>query len=194
MDDASREAKAILDKADIEFAFIREEGIQEAEALRKAAKKGKCQEDLLCNQAKLISLEEFRARSEILGRKEEVLKGILSQIQREFFSLSGRSDYPEVLKKLIRHAISYLKGEGSMFVCRLNSGDWSLLPASIFRELGKEMKKDISLDKTSVDIVGGVIVLRNDLRVLYDNSLEAIFERNRQQMRCMAAECIFGKE
>ena len=55
------------------------------------------------------------------------------------------------------------------------------------------MDKLLLLDKSTVDIMGGVIVFRSDLRVFYDNSLEAIFERNRQQMRCMAAEYIFEK-
>ena len=50
------------------------------------------------------------------------------------------------------------------------------------------------MDTMSADIVGGVIVFRTDLRVLYNNSLEAIFERNRQQIRRIAAECIFGRE
>jgi vacuolar-type H+-ATPase subunit E/Vma4 len=69
-----------------------------------------------------------------------------------------------------------------------------LLPSSTLKELGKKTDKVISLDETPADIVGGVIAFRSDLRVLYDNSLEAVFERNRQRMRCLAAECVFGDE
>ena len=47
------------------------------------------------------------------------------------------------------------------------------------------------IHKNPEDIAGGVIVFRSDLRVFYDNCLEAIFERKRAQLRCMAAECIF---
>ena len=67
------------------------------------------------------------------------------------------------------------------------------MSSSFFKEIGKEAEADVSLDKVPIESVGGVIVFRSDLRVSYDNSLEAIFERNRQQMRCMAAEYIFGK-
>jgi vacuolar-type H+-ATPase subunit E/Vma4 len=138
-------------------------------------------------------MAEFRARSEILQRKEEVLKRVILRVQQDFFSITGRSDYPDILKKLIIDALRCLKREGIEFVCRLNPRDQSLLPASVFKDIGKEAKADVSLDKIPIESVGGVIVFRSDLRVSYDNSLEAIFERKRQQMRCMAAEYIFGK-
>jgi len=194
MEDASREAKAILDKARIESAFIREEGIQKAEELKKTARRSKDHTDLSCHQAKLISLEEFRARSEILSRKEEIIKEVLLQIREEFFSLPERGDYPGIMRKLIVHALGHLKADGEAFLCRVRAGDRALLGHDFLDALGRELDKGLSLDPETADIVGGVIVLRSDLRVLYDNSLEAIFERNRQKMRCIAAECIFGKE
>ena len=90
-------------------------------------------------------------------------------------------------------ALEHLKGDGDEFLCRLNSRDQSLLSSSTLDGLGKKTGKMILVDKENVDIVGGVILIKSDFRVLYDNSLEAIFERKRQKMRCMAAECIFGK-
>jgi vacuolar-type H+-ATPase subunit E/Vma4 len=194
MDDASREAEAILDKARKEFESIREEGFRRAEGLKKTAMKSKGQIDLLCDKAKMVSLAEFQARSEILGRKEAIIKEVLQEIQKVFFALPGRKDYPEILKKLTHQALKYLEADGNEFICRVNERDHSLLSSSILKDLGEKMDKLLSLDKSPVDIVGGIIVFRSDLRVLYDNSLEAIFERNRQQMRCIAAESIFGEE
>jgi len=191
MDDASRDVRSILDKARTESESITEEGIRKAEELKRGAMKGKGQIDLLCNKAKAISLAEFQARSEILGRKEEILSGVLQQVQKAFFSLPDREDYPEIVKGLIIQAIKYLKEDGDAFVCRFNERDQSLLSPQIFNDLGKGCDRALSLDTTPADIVGGVIVFRSDFRVLYDNSLEAVFERNRQQMRHMAAECIF---
>lgn len=194
MDDASREARSLLEKARTESESITEEGIRKAEELKRASMKGKGQMDLLCNKAKAISLAEFQARSEILGRKEEILSEVLRQVQGTFFSLPGHEDYPEILKVLIIHAIAYLKEEGDAFVCRFNEQDRSVLSPQLLNDLGKKCDRTLSLDTTPADIVGGVIVFRSDFRVLYDNSLEAIFERNRQQMRRMAAECIFENE
>ena len=47
------------------------------------------------------------------------------------------------------------------------------------------------VDATPVDISGGVMVYRSDFRVLYDNSLEAIFQRKRGQIRCTLAKILF---
>lgn len=191
MDDAYREAEAILEKARKESESIREKGISISNDLIKLNKSNLSQVSHSNNSGKLISLAEFRARSEILQRKEEVLKGIILRVQQDFFSLPDRADYADILKKLIIDALRCLKGEGSEFVCRLNPRDRSLVSSSVFKEIGNEEETDISLDKVPTQSVGGVIVFRSDLRVSYDNSLEAIFERNRQQMRCMAAELIF---
>ena len=193
MDDAYREAEAILEKAKKESESIKEKGTDIANDLIKLNKSNLSQVSLLSNSGKQISLAEFMARSEILQRKEEVLKGIILRVQQDFFSLPERADYPDILKKLIIDALRCLKGEGTEFVCRLNPRDRSLLSSSVFKEIGKEEETNISLDKVPIESVGGVIVFRSDLRVSYDNSLEAIFESNRQQMRCMAAEYIFGK-
>jgi len=191
MDDASHEARSIIDKARMESESITHEGVCKAEELKRGAMKGKGQIDLLFHKAKAISLAEFQARSEILGCKEEILSGVLRQVQGTFFSLPDREDYPGILKGLIIQAIKYLKEDGDAFVCRFNARDQSVLTPRILDELGKGCDRVLTLDTTPADIVGGVIVFRSDFRVLYDNSLEAIFERNRQQVRCMAAECIF---
>ena len=86
-----------------------------------------------------------------------------------------------------------MEADGNAFVCRVNERDHPLLSSSVLKEIGKKTEKAVSLDDLPLKIVGGVNVLRKDLRVFYDNSLEAIFERNREHMRCIAAACIFGE-
>jgi vacuolar-type H+-ATPase subunit E/Vma4 len=191
LEDAASEAGALLDNAKKEEAFIKEKNIQEIERLKKDPKKNKIHMDLVCDKAKMISLAEFRARSEILGLKEEILSPILNEMYHEFLSLTENKQYPLLLKKLIIDALTYLKDEGEEFVCRIKDKDRSLLPASIFKEVSEQCNKRVSLDKMPVDILGGVVVFRADYRVLYDNSLEAIFQRKRGQIRCTLAKILF---
>ena len=147
--------------------------------------------DLVCNKAKMISLAEFNARTSIWSRKEEILASVFEQVQSDFFSIIEHKDYPLILKRLIIDALAYLKEEGREFVCRTRAKDQSLLPVAIFEQLSKEHNKNLSLDNTPLDILGGIVLYRSDLRVLYDNSLEAIFTREREQIRCMASKIIF---
>ena len=158
----------------------------------KSAQKGQDQRDLLYVKAKIVSLEEFRARSEILDRKEKIIKDVLRQARQEFYALPTHEHYPMTLKRLILDALRRLEGEGDEFICRVNTNDGALLSLSDIESLGKKLGKVLSLDSTFVDITGGAIVYRSDLRLLYDNSLEAIFERKTQLMRCIVAEYIFG--
>ncbi|MGA1791197.1 MAG: V-type ATP synthase subunit E [bacterium] len=194
MDDAHREAESIIEKAKEESKSIRKQGMNTVNDLKNKKNHNLSEVKLSGSHSKLISLEEFRARSEILSRKEEIFKEVLWQIREEFFSLPKRGDYPGIMRKLIVHAMRHLKADGETFLCRVNARDRALLARDFLETPGRELGKELSLDQDYADIVGGVIVLRSDLRVLYDNSLEAIFERNRQQMRCIAAECIFGKD
>ena len=194
MDDAYREAEAIIEKAKEESEFIRKQCINTVNDLKNKKNHSLSKVKLSSSHSKCISREEFRARSEILSRKEEIIKEVLLQIREEFFCLPKRGDYPRIIRKLIVHAVRHLKADGEAFLCRVRAGDRALLGHDLLDGIGRELGKGLSLDQETAHIVGGVIVLRSDLRVLYDNSLEAIFERNRQKMRCIAAECIFGKE
>jgi len=194
MDDAYREAESIIEKAKEECESIRKQGMNTVNDLKNKKNHNLSKVKLSSSHSKLISLEEFRARSEILSCKEEIIKEVLWQIREEFFALPQRGDYPAIMRRLIVHAVRHLKADGEAFLCRVNSRDRSLLAHDFLDALGRELGKALSLDQETADNVGGVIVLRSDLRVLYDNSLEAIFDRNRQQMRCIAAESIFGKD
>ena len=179
MDDAYREAEAIIEKAKEESESIRKQGMNSVNDLKNKKNHSLSKVKLSSSHSKCISLEEFRARSEILGRKEEIIKEVLWQIREEFFALPERGDYPGIMRKLIVHALGHLKADGEAFLCRVRAGDRALLSHDLLDELGRGLGNGLSLDKQTADIVGGVIVLRFDLRVLYDNSLEAIFERNR---------------
>lgn len=191
LEDAYLEAKKVLDKASIKAASIRERNKNEVEKLKRESGYNKNQMDLVCNKKKLISLAEFKARTEIWECKEEILAAVLNKIKDEFFSIIENKDYPLLLKRLIIDALSYLKDEGADFVCRVKINDQSLLPITVFEQLSKKYHKKISLDNRPLEISGGIILYRSDFRVLYDNSLEAIFLREMEQIRCMASKIIF---
>lgn len=192
IEDAAREAQAILAKATQESTTIMEKGRKTIDELRKKEKNGEVHIEISFNKAKQIALAEFKSRSEILGRKEEILTAIIKQLRQEFLALAQEKDYPLVLKGLIINAVRHLEKEVKSLICRVNFNDYSIL-CSYLDDLTKKTNKELSVDKTPIEITGGVIVYRSDQRVFYDNSLEAIFERKISQLRCLASECIFGR-
>lgn len=192
IEDASRQIQAILEKAKKESEAIIEEGLQKIKTLKKEDKMDKSRIEASFTEAKRIAQAEFLSHTEILGRKEKILREIIQQLQKDFFELPQQKDYPLILKGLILDAIRHLEKEGKSFVCCVNSKDYGIL-SPYLADLVKRTDKELSLDETPIYITGGVILFRADQRVSFDNSLEAIFERKRGQMRCIAAEYIFGQ-
>lgn len=205
MEDAFQEAEAILEKAEKEAASIREESLKKlAEARRQAETDApgfsQSRSDMFLGKAKMISQAELQARMELIYQKESVLEGVLQTIRQELFSLPGHPDYPGLMKKLILQGLKWLEQAGDLeqaggdeFVCQVNDRDRPCLPSSLMEELGRKSGKKVSLGEQHTEIEGGVIVWRSDGRVLYDNSLEAIFDRWEEAMRSMAARLFFEK-
>ncbi|MGA1869493.1 MAG: V-type ATP synthase subunit E [bacterium] len=191
--DAYRDAESIRERAKKESKSIKEEGMCKVKGLTYKAKKMLAHAQFSKNNSKIISQAKFKARCEILMQKEHVLEKVIKEFQREFFSLPNQNTYPLIVKCLMIGGLKCLKGEGSAFVCRANSRDQFLLYSSLINEVKRELNINLSLDKSPLEIMGGVILFDSDFRVSYNNSLEALFQRNWQRMRYIVAECIFGE-
>jgi vacuolar-type H+-ATPase subunit E/Vma4 len=189
MEDALQEAEAIVEKAEKEAASIHQESLKVQAEMRRQAESDQSQLDIFLAKAKMISQAELQARMELIDQKEAVLQGVLEVVKQEVFSLSRRPDYPCVLTRLIIQGLKWL--EGDEFICQVNSGDRKLFTVPLLESMSKESGKKLSLDEQPLDIAGGVVIVRRDGRLLYDNSLEAIFQRREESLRSAAARQFF---
>lgn len=189
MEDAFQEAEAILEKAEKEAAGILKESLKMQAEMRQQAESNQSQLDIFLAKAKMISQAELQARMELIDQKEAVLQSVLEVVKLEFFFLSRHPDYPPILMKLTLQALGWLEGEE--FVCQVNSRDRTLFTPSVLESMSKESGKKLTLDEQVLDIEGGVVIVRVDGRLLYDNSLEAIFQRREEVMRSAAARRFF---
>ncbi len=189
MEDAFKEAEDILEKAKRDAVLIGEQAVQmQKEVLRKNERE-KNRLDIFFPKAKMVSKAELEARMEIMRQKESMLQKVLDIIRQELFSLSRNTDYPATLLKLINQGLQFLEGEE--FTCQVNERDKSLLSSSLLDEINWKTGKKITLDEQCLKKNGGVFIKRRDGRVVYDNSLEAIFERRQEELRSAAAEYLF---
>lgn len=189
MEDAFQEAEAILEKAEKEAAGIYQESLKMQAEMRRQAESNQSQLDIFLAKAKMISQAELQARMELIDQKEAVLQSVLEVVKLEFFSLSRRPDYPSILMKLTLQALEWLEGEE--FICQVNSRDRTLFTPPVLESMSKESGKKLALDEQALDVEGGVVIVRVDGRLLYDNSLEAIFQRREEVMRSAAARRFF---
>lgn len=189
MEDAFQEAEAILEKAKKEAASIQEESLKAQAEMRRQTESNQNQLDVFLAKAKMISQAELQSRMELVDQKETVLQDVLDVVKKEFFSLSCHPEYPSILVKLTLQGLAWL--EGDEFICQVNSWDRKWFTSSWLESVSKESGKKLSLDDHPLDIEGGVVIIRSDGRILYDNSLEAIFQRKEEVMRSAAARQFF---
>ena len=189
MEDAFKEAEAILENAKKEADAILKHALRRQEELIRKNDREENRLGLFFSRAKIISKVELESRMEIMHQKELILKNLLESVKKEFFRLPHKAHYPEILKKLVEQGLQFLEGEE--FICRVNERDQSLLSDSFFNALSQKTGKKIHLDTQYLEKKGGVFIKRKDGRVIYDNSLEAIFERREEELRSVAAEDLF---
>ncbi len=191
MEDAFQEAKAVLNKAKKEAASIQEKSLKEQDKLLQQNKSSRNQSEMFLARAKMISQAELKARMEIIHQKEAILEDILDTIRQDFFLLVHHPDYTSILRRLVMKGLEYL--EGNDFTCQVIDRDRILLSPQVLGDLSSQTGRKVSLSKHSLKAEGGVIIQRGDGRVLYDNTLKAIFSRQQEKMRSVAAERLFVK-
>ncbi|MCL6584075.1 MAG: V-type proton ATPase subunit E [bacterium] len=191
MEDAFQEAEAILDKARKEAASIQREALRVQAEMRRQAENSQTNLDIFLAKAKMVSQAELAARMEIIGQKEAILQEVLDVVRQELYALVRYPDYAShLLSRLTLEALGWLEGEE--FIIQVNSRDRQLFTDDLLALLSAQSGKKLTLSEQTPDIEGGVIVVRSDGRLLYDNSLEAIFQRSEEVMRSAAARLLFN--
>ena len=129
-----------------------------------------------------------------LMAKIQKLEEEIEKLKEELVKLPEQPEYKDKLITLIKDgAISLGGGE---LVVRLNKRDLDLIEDSTLWNLEKEVenvtKKVTVLKKGEpVDITGGCIIETADGLKSLDNSLEAIFNRNMNEIRAKITEKLF---
>lgn len=189
MEDAFQEAEAILEKAKREAASIQQESVRVQAQMRQQAESNQSQLDIYLAKAKMISQAELSARMEIIGQKEAILQDALCAVRQKIYALPRHPDYAAIQIRLTAEALSWL--EGDEFSVQVNGRDRRFFTPQVLEMLSAESGKTLILAGQAIDIEGGVVIIRADGRLMYDNSLEAIFQRREEAMRSVAARLLF---
>jgi len=193
LEDANKEAEEIKKKAQLEAEKILEEARKEAERRRnEILKKGEKEAEMIKNR--IIAEAKLEVRKKMLRKKEELIERAIKKLEEELVELPEKENYRDLLVKLIVDgAVAVDSGE---VVVDLNRRDYETLDINSLWEIEKEIERvanrSVVVRKGSiVDIVGGAIVKDRDGLKICNNSLEAIFERNLENIRAKIAEVLF---
>jgi len=143
---------------------------------------------------RIIAEAKLEVRKKMLRKKEELIERAIKKLEEELVELPEKENYRDLLVKLIVDgAVAVDSGE---VVVDLNRRDYETLDINSLWEIEKEIERvanrSVVVRKGSiVDIVGGAIVKDRESSKICNNSLEAIFERNLENIRAKIAEVLF---
>ena len=138
-----------------------------------------------------VSLESKKIR---LKEKGDLIEGAMKLIREKFFAFADSDAFGGYLKKLIVEGVLALKGAD--FVIEINRTHAAMINDSTLRELEQDISKEdgrvvrLELSKEELNDIG-VKVYTKDGRMLFDNSVKAIFNRQQDDLRLFLHQKLF---
>ncbi|WP_131006820.1 V-type ATP synthase subunit E family protein [Methanofervidicoccus abyssi] len=193
LEDANKEAEKIKEDAQVEASKILDDARKEAEKRKnEILKKGEKEAEMVKNR--IIAEAKLKVRKKMLIKREELIEKAIKKLREDLIKLPEKEEYNTLLLKLIIEGIVAI-GEEEVFI-DLNKRDYEIINSKIMwtieSEMGKLLNKSVIVRKGNiVDIVGGCIVKSKNGSKICDNSLEAVFERNLENIKEKIAELLF---
>ncbi|HEY88908.1 MAG TPA: hypothetical protein G4N98_04120 [Thermoflexia bacterium] len=191
MAEAQSQAQKTLDEARAQAAKMRQQAEGEAEKHRSAILQH-ARDKAAALRAGAQATAQMEAQKLKLRRRERLLEQIYVQAEEQLPSLPEREDYPERMFSLVREAVQSLPEAATLLVRTDVATVKALSPAKLAalgRELGVELRAGESLDSRL-----GVLVMTEDGRRTYDNTLAARLERLRDILRTSVYRILMGEE
>jgi len=168
-DEGKAEAKKIISEAEKEAARIAEEAKENAKRI-KAEGKETVSSALKAENSERMSAAQLSAKKKTTEARNRMLEMALEEAWKEFIKIRGNAKaYEKFMKDTITESEKELGNKVTVFV---NKQDNSL---------AKKISKNVDLK--AVEITGGAIIMTHDKRISIDNSLEAIFEEKKEEIK-----------
>ncbi|MCL5263918.1 MAG: V-type ATP synthase subunit E family protein [Chloroflexi bacterium] len=184
LDDARRRGQEIVGKAQESAESILRQAHEAAVAKRQAVLAA-AQRDAKGYKREIVSAARLEAKSLLLAKREELISRALETARDHLRASLKPEDRRAALEKLTLEAVTILGG-GKLTV-RSNEPDARLLTLKFLTDVERRLAATgVTADLEpgpAVDIAGGVIVQKDQGRVVCDNSFEARLERQKWTLR-----------
>ena len=168
LDEAKTEAKKLLFESEKRASDTTQQATERAAKIRAQARENaKNTADAEMNER--ISSAQLKGKRLIAEAIDKKIQQALEKAWQEFSKLKESAEYEKMMKKFITSAEKEL---GANAVVHVNKSD---------EKIAKRFSKNVS--QKPAQISGGAIVSTPDGRISIDNSLEAVFEQNREEAK-----------
>jgi len=168
--------------------------IKAADVIKSKSQKGSFSSKIKTLSTREISKAELKSKFEIANYKEEMLGNILSNIQDLLSKISSDEQYLLILKNLIIDGIKRLKGfSENNFILYLSHEDSKLIDNKLLAEIKNYAGGTLVIETKDSSIVTGVLVRKDNEPLIYDNSLNGIMKRERDNLFNMANNMLWSE-
>ena len=139
----------------------------------------------------IVAAAELEAQRKELLRREQFIAEVQQQVQERLLQIRNESRYADILHALICQGLHEL--EGDTFEVIVAPEDQQFMTEEMLSKLCAETNKTVTLSEQSQAGMTGAIIQRTDKRVMCNNSLQAILQRERNTIRLLIAQELFGE-
>ncbi len=181
---AEEEARKIIEEAKIEAENIINKAKKQAEEIINKEIKNYLKQ-LEDEKKQKIAEIKLKVKEDILKIQEELCEEIISELKNRISKLREQEDYKQLLRKLIIESCEALNG-GNLII-KIDTKDCDI--EFDIKEIENEVKMrtgnetNIKLVYDDISELGGVIALTIDESMIYDNTLDSIIEKSRNEIR-----------
>ena len=191
LEEAKQEASEIIDLAEREGERILEDARAELDKLYQQEDTHAAAQKVKTRYKQLIAAAELDARKQEILAREHLIAEVESQVRERLPLMRDRPEYPSLLVKLIDEGVRELNGEH--FEIIVAPEDRELVTADLLNTLHTQTGKTVTFSEKQKPGITGVMVERTDKRVVCDNTLSTIFQRQKDEMRVLIAQDLFGE-
>jgi V-type H+-transporting ATPase subunit E len=184
--EAERKAEVILRTGEEEIKRVQEETEKQLMTLIGS--------DLKAVHDRVVGRAELEGRKKVMLSRQEVIESVFQDASKKLREIAeGKGDdYGWVLQKLIQESTSLMGGED--FIVSANERDLEYLTTNLTK-IKSELKKVISdakveLDKTPINVMGGVIVRNTESTKTFNNTLEGRLESVKSRAQAEVAQML----
>ncbi|MCS7368316.1 MAG: V-type proton ATPase subunit E [archaeon GBS-70-058] len=193
--EAEKEAEAIIENAKKRAEEIINKAEKDAEEIMNKEIKI-AHEKIKMEERRRLAEISLKMKEIILRERETIFNEVLNEVKRRLHEFKKTDRYPSILQELILEGCEAIGG-GDL-VIKIDSKDKEIdiniekLKRIIEERMGGKVNISIVFDNISE--FGGVIVSTPDGSIVYNNTLDAILERNFDDIRRIITKSILEGE
>ena len=191
MEDAERESKTTILRAEAQAEKILEEAEKEAERKYESII-NENKEKLRTREQRMIILFELEAKNKLLKAKEELIEEVYNKTLSRLREYTLTEDYMNCLLRLISEASRQISS--NELIIQLNERDYQALTEKRLLDFSRKIGVKLVKSKKRIDCIGGVIVMSPDGKIVVDNTFENRLRMLKSSLRVKVAEILFQEE